>query len=80
VMFVVVIVSSVFFGKERTPESIAAFPTLPKTGSAETVTTYGSETHAKLPGTIVLVSVFFVAFVLYYYVNWKYLSEVWPLS
>jgi len=27
-----------------------------------------------------LVSVFFVAFVLYYFVNWKYLSEVWPLS
>ena len=26
-----------------------------------------------------LVGVFFVAFVLYYFVNWKYLSEVWPL-
>jgi hypothetical protein len=23
--------------------------------------------------------VFFTAFVLYYFVNWKYLSEVWPL-
>ncbi len=79
-MFVLVVVASVFFGKQRTAESIAAFPTLPKTGSAETVTSYGSESHVKLPGTIVLVSVFFVAFVLYYYVNWKYLSEVWPLS
>jgi hypothetical protein len=28
---------------------------------------------------MVLVSVFFVAFVLYYYVNWKYLASVWPL-
>ena len=26
------------------------------------------------------VSVFFVAFVLYYYVNWKYVSELWPLN
>jgi len=23
--------------------------------------------------------IFFVAFMLYYYVNWKYLSAVWPL-
>jgi hypothetical protein len=23
--------------------------------------------------------VFFMAFVLYYFVNWKYLAEVWPL-
>jgi cytochrome c oxidase subunit 1 len=33
----------------------------------------------RIPGTVVLVSVFFVAFVLYYFVNWKYLSEVWPM-
>jgi hypothetical protein len=26
------------------------------------------------------VTVFFIAFVLYYYINWKFLSEVWPLS
>jgi hypothetical protein len=23
--------------------------------------------------------VFFVTFILYYFVNWKYLAEVWPL-
>jgi cytochrome c oxidase subunit 1 len=28
---------------------------------------------------VVLVTVFFVSFVLYYFVNWKYLSEVWPM-
>ena len=32
------------------------------------------------PGTLVLAMVFLVAFVLYYFVNWKYLSTVWPLS
>jgi cytochrome c oxidase subunit 1 len=31
----------------------------------------------KLPGTIALVSLFFLAFVLYYFVNWKYLSDLW---
>ena len=32
------------------------------------------------PGTLVLAMVFLVSFVLYYFVNWKYLSTVWPLS
>ncbi len=27
-----------------------------------------------------LVAVFFTVFVLYYFINWKFLSEVWPLS
>jgi cytochrome c oxidase subunit 1 len=40
---------------------------------------YGDAGTWKLPGTYILVSVFFVAFVLYYFVNWKYLAELWPL-
>jgi cytochrome c oxidase subunit 1 len=32
------------------------------------------------PGTFVLALVFLAAFVLYYFVNWKYLSTVWGLS
>jgi cytochrome c oxidase subunit 1 len=32
------------------------------------------------PGTFVLALVFLTAFVLYYFVNWKYLSTVWPLK
>jgi cytochrome c oxidase subunit 1 len=32
------------------------------------------------PGTFALALVFLIAFVLYYFVNWKYLSTVWPLS
>jgi cytochrome c oxidase subunit 1 len=32
------------------------------------------------PGTFALAMVFLVSFVLYYFVNWKYLSTVWPLS
>ena len=31
------------------------------------------------PGTFTLAMVFLVSFVLYYFVNWKYLSTVWPL-
>jgi cytochrome c oxidase subunit 1 len=40
----------------------------------------GSEEHTPVPGTIVLAMLLLVSFVLYYYVNWKYLSEVWLLS
>jgi cytochrome c oxidase subunit 1 len=32
------------------------------------------------PGTFVLALVFLASFVLYYFVNWKYLSTVWPLK
>ncbi len=74
-MFIVVVVGSIFFGKkiEDSGEAPAAKP-------AETpANTYGSEEHVAVPGTLVLVGVFFITFVLYYYVNWKYLAEVWPL-
>jgi cytochrome c oxidase subunit 1 len=78
-MYIVVVVGSVFFGERRTEEKAKAEPLLPQ-GGAEAVANYGSEGTLKLPGTITLVAIFFVAFVLYYFVNWKFLSEVWPLS
>ncbi len=78
VLYIVVTVASVFFGKKigegEKPKSIQVM----HNGGAA-VSQYGSEATLKLPGTIVLVGLFFVAFVLYYFVNWKYLSEIWPL-
>ncbi|MBZ0217548.1 MAG: hypothetical protein K8F25_13400, partial [Fimbriimonadaceae bacterium] len=78
-MFVLIIVGSVLFGTRRDEARAKAEPLLPTHGAAA-VSSYGSEGTIKLPGTIVLVAVFFTVFVLYYFVNWKYLSEVWPLS
>ena len=43
------------------------------------VQTYGSAGFAA-PGTFTLAMVFLVSFVLYYFINWKYLSQVWGLS
>ena len=43
------------------------------------VQSYGSAGFAA-PGTFALAMVFLVAFVLYYFINWKYLSQVWGLS
>jgi len=28
----------------------------------------------------VLVSVFFIAFALYYFINWRFLAGIWPMS
>jgi len=40
---------------------------------------YGSIGFAA-PGTFVMAMVFLLAFVLYYFINWKYLSTLWGLS
>jgi cytochrome c oxidase subunit 1 len=78
IMFIVIVVGSVFFGKPRDEAAIKRNPVIGPSGGAA-VSQYGGEATLKLPGTMILVSVFFVSFVLYYFINWKYLSEVWPL-
>jgi cytochrome c oxidase subunit 1 len=77
-VFVVIVVGSVLFGERRTEAVAKANPVVFDGGAA--IAHYGSEEHLKVPGTIVLVAIFFTAFVLYYFVNWKFLSQVWPLS
>ncbi len=76
VIFIVVVVGSILFGKriESSTEEVKA-----EAPEAAAVGEYGSAEHPAVPGTLVLVGVFFITFVLYYYVNWKYLAEVWPL-
>jgi cytochrome c oxidase subunit 1 len=77
-MFIVIAVASVFFGKPvgATPAAAPKPAPRPPVGP---VGAYGSAGTLHIPGTVVLVGVFFVAFVLYYFVNWKYLAEIWPL-
>jgi cytochrome c oxidase subunit 1 len=75
VLFVLIVVGTALFGKPVTGGHKLAFPL--HAGGPAAASHYGSEKHPKLPGTIVLVTIFFVAFVLYYFINWKYLSELW---
>ncbi len=74
-MYVVVVVGSILFGKPVEKKIELQEPLRPAP-----VATYGSAGTMAIPGTAVMVAVFFTAFVLYYFVNWKYLSEVWPLQ
>ena len=76
--FVLIVVLSILVGRKRDAEYAKAHPVVMLGGGA--VAHHGSETDHRLPGTVVLVTFFFAAFVLYYFVNWKYLSNVWSLS
>jgi cytochrome c oxidase subunit 1 len=78
IIFILVFVGSLLFGK-RLDRGDAPL-TFPLHSGAAAVAHYGSESTAKLPGTIVLVAIFFASFVLYYFVNWKYLSDLWLFS
>ena len=81
VLYILITVGTVLFGKKvdgsNIVESLGPMPAKQVSGA---VKEYGSAGTWHLPGTYILVSVFFVSFVLYYFVNWKYLSELWPLG
>lgn len=80
-MFVIIIVASILFGKKVDASNIvAALGPMPQKRVSDAVKTYGSASTFHLPGTYILVTIFFTAFVLYYFVNWKYLSELWILG
>jgi cytochrome c oxidase subunit 1 len=75
VIFVLVVVGTVFFGEKIEGGHKLTFPL--HSGGGAAVSHYGNEEAPKLPGTVILVTIFFVCFVLYYFINWKYLSELW---
>jgi len=74
-LFVLVVVGTVLFGEKIKGGHKLTFPLF--SGGGAVASHYGSERAPRLPGTIILVTIFFVCFVLYYFINWKYLSELW---
>jgi len=88
IMYLLITVGSVFLGKRiQTPGFVhvsARQGVAPTTKPVEAAfEAHGSNIGTAgfiAPGTFVLAMVFLTAFILYYFVNWKYLSTVWPLS
>ncbi|MEK7735178.1 MAG: cbb3-type cytochrome c oxidase subunit I, partial [Pseudomonadota bacterium] len=72
-LFVLQIVASILFGKRR-GEVKSAVPIIaaPVADGLKGIGIGG----VAVPGTLVLALVFLISFVLYYFVNWKYLSQV----
>ncbi len=93
VMFLLVTLSSLLFGKKLAPEAgfLQSFG-MPLAASAYTVeqparlerAPHVVEEHGdggfEAPGTFVLAMALLVCFVVYYFINWDYLSSVWPMS
>ena len=75
IIFILVVVGTVFFGEKIKGGHKLTFPL--HAGGGAVASHYGNEKAPKLPGTVILVAIFFVCFVLYYFINWKYLSELW---
>jgi cytochrome c oxidase subunit 1 len=84
-MYLLITVWSVFLGKKiatpgfthvRAKDGVAPRPV----AAAQPVIVGHGSAGMTAPGTFVLAMVFLVAFVLYYFINWKYLSTVWPLK
>jgi cytochrome c oxidase subunit 1 len=79
-LYVIIVVASILFGKKVDASNAAtALGPMPKKVVRDAVAKYGNAHMWHLPGTYVLVALFFTTFVLYYFVNWKYLSELWPM-
>ena len=67
-LYVLITVGSVLFGK-RVPDTPGAVPlaAMPQDGGQ----------HVPVKGTMVLVLVFLASFVIYYFLNWKWLAAIW---
>ncbi|MBI5923347.1 MAG: cbb3-type cytochrome c oxidase subunit I [Betaproteobacteria bacterium] len=79
-IYIYITVGSLLWGKRLDDGAFSAKPTpFPLTPASTALHGTGSAGFAA-PGTFVLALVFLTAFVLYYFINWKYLSQVWGLS
>ena len=90
-MYLLITVGSVFLGKKLETPGFVHVPVkkgmAPRPAPQAAPGTVAPAGHGSIglggfvaPGTFVLAIVFLVSFILYYFVNWKYLSTVWPLS
>ena len=79
-IYIYITVGSLLWGKRlEGGEKSSKVTPIPPTAPAAAVQTYGSMGFVA-PGTFVLAMIFLTAFVLYYFINWKYLSTLWGLS
>ncbi|MGV3495031.1 MAG: cbb3-type cytochrome c oxidase subunit I [Ramlibacter sp.] len=79
-LYIAITVGSLLWGRKlEAGKPSPQFTPVPRAAPTAVAQTYGSAGFAA-PGTFVLAMLFLVAFVLYYFINWKYLGQLWGLS
>ncbi len=79
-LYIYITVGSLLWGKKLDSGVVSpTFTPIPRTAPSGVVQTYGSAGFAA-PGTFMLAMLFLVAFILYYFINWKYLGQLWGLA
>lgn len=79
-IYVYITVGSLLWGKKLDTGAVSAkFTPVMRAAPTAAAQTYGSAGFVA-PGTFVLAVFFLVTFVLYYFINWKYLGQLWGLS
>ncbi|MCC6651087.1 MAG: cbb3-type cytochrome c oxidase subunit I [Candidatus Eisenbacteria bacterium] len=85
-MFIAIAVVTVFFGKPVTAEALATGASGIPQGVLKLPAQVHTGEHAErvhregVKGTVVLVAIFFLCFILYYFTNWKMLSFLWKVG
>jgi len=79
-LYIWITVGSLLWGRKLDTGKVSpTFTAIPRTAPTAAAQSYGSAGFAA-PGTFMLAMLFLVAFVLYYFINWKYLGQLWGLS
>ncbi|HAU58509.1 MAG TPA: cytochrome C oxidase subunit I [Comamonadaceae bacterium] len=79
-IYVYITVGSLLWGKKLDSGVVSAkFTPVMRAAPTAAAQTYGSAGFVA-PGTFVLAVFFLVTFVVYYFINWKYLGQLWGLS
>ncbi len=73
-LFILLVVAAVFFGKSIAGEPMEAWQDVPEAPGAAAAAEGG---EIKTPGTVVLALVFLACFAIYYFANWLWLADVW---
>lgn len=82
-LFIGLVVAAVFFGKSNKGQPMKSWQDEHATRMKDELIAKGYEEegtdyeHVKTPGTLTLVIIFLLTFVVYYFANWKALADVW---
>ncbi len=81
-LYILLTVGSILFGKRIEVPGYSTTQTQLKMPVASAIEGHGNIGVAgfSAPGTLIFAFMFLAIFVVYYFINWKYLASVWPMS